>query len=181
MKRLLVPLVLGLLGRPVLAEDPFLGQIKAIKCVGCRPGWVDIVVHDPIDVRDFDIAVKDVDYYKVVSPLPGKKIHDKDGACFYWFDAPKGWKQPSPKPKPLPPAQPAPPPLPQASDSAAVAAPKDSSARGDSAAAPMAAPVDSSLVPPPALAEPEGPPPTPSRCIPYVRPAPAAAPGKADK
>jgi hypothetical protein len=167
MKKILPLLLLS--AAPILAEDPFLGQIKAIKCVGCRQGWVDIVVHDPIDVRDFEIAVKDVDYYKVVTPLPGKQIHDKDGACFYWFDLPKGAKPAAAKRKPVV----LPPPAPMESS-----APADSSGpRPDSVAVTA---LDSTLAPPPALAEPEGPPPTPSRCIPYVRSAPASSPSSTE-
>jgi hypothetical protein len=71
------------------AEDPFLGIIKEIKCVGCKPGWVTLVVNDPIESMDFELYLKDVDYNKIITPLPGKKIHDKDGQCFYWMEKPK--------------------------------------------------------------------------------------------
>lgn len=71
------------------AEDPFLGIIKEIKCVGCKPGWVTLVVNDPIESMDFELYLKDVDYNKIITPLPGKKIHDRDGQCFYWLEKPK--------------------------------------------------------------------------------------------
>lgn len=76
------------------AEDPFLGQIKEIKCVNCTPGWVTLVVHDPIETRDFELYLKDTDYNKIITPLPGKRIHDRNGECFYWMERPKAPKQP---------------------------------------------------------------------------------------
>lgn len=75
------------------AEDPFLGQIKEIKCVNCTPGWVTLVVHDPIETRDFELYLKDTDYNKIITPLPGKRIHDRNGECFYWMERPKAPKQ----------------------------------------------------------------------------------------
>jgi hypothetical protein len=76
----------------VRAEDPFLGQIKEIKCVNCKPGWVTLVVHDPIETRDFELYLKDSDYNKIIAPLPGKSIRDRDGQCFYWMEKPKAKK-----------------------------------------------------------------------------------------
>ena len=76
----------------VRAEDPFLGQIKEIKCVNCKPGWVTLVVHDPIETRDFELYLKDSDYNKIIAPLPGKSIRDRDGQCFYWMEKPKAQK-----------------------------------------------------------------------------------------
>jgi hypothetical protein len=78
----------------VRAEDPFLGQIKEIKCVNCKPGWVTLVVHDPIDTRDFELYLKDTDYNKIITPLPGKRIHDRNGECFYWMERPKAKAKP---------------------------------------------------------------------------------------
>lgn len=69
-------------------EDPLLGQIKALQCVGCTPGSVDLIIHDPIDVRDFQVRINMDDYQKIITPLPGKTVYDKNG-CFYWFEAPK--------------------------------------------------------------------------------------------
>lgn len=77
------------------AEDPFLGQIKEIKCVNCKPGWVTLVVHDPIDTRDFELYLKDADYNKIITPLPGKRIHDRNGECFYWMERPKAKAKPA--------------------------------------------------------------------------------------
>ena len=71
------------------AEDPLLGIIKAIKCVGCDAGKVILIVHDPIDVRDFEVSIPDGDYFKIVTPLPGKKVYDRGDGCFYWDEAPK--------------------------------------------------------------------------------------------
>ena len=115
-----------LLSIPCLAEDPYLGRIKAIKCMGCEPGWVQIVVHDPLDMRDFEIKVKVTDYNKVVSPLPGKQ---------------------------------APPPATKPADSLAQSTIPGGNPGSD----------DSIFIPPPALADSGGPPPVPSRCLPYVR------------
>lgn len=75
------------------AEDPFLGQIKEIKCVNCTPGWVTLVVHDPIEMRDFELYLKDTDYNRIITPLPGKRIHDRNGECFYWMERPRPPKQ----------------------------------------------------------------------------------------
>jgi hypothetical protein len=76
---------------PARAEDPLLGRIKVIKCVGCEPGSVNLIVHDPIDVRDFEVQIKESDYQKIITPLAGKTIYDKEG-CFYWMELPKGAK-----------------------------------------------------------------------------------------
>ncbi|MEO6094236.1 MAG: hypothetical protein ABIW76_00695 [Fibrobacteria bacterium] len=75
------------------AEDPLLGRIKLIKCVGCDPGAVNLVLHDPIDVVDFEVQIKEGDYQKVVTPLAGKTVYEKNG-CFYWMDRPNQAKAP---------------------------------------------------------------------------------------
>jgi len=90
------------------AEDPFLGQIKEIKCVNCKPGWVTLVVHDPIDTRDFELYLKDSDYNKIITPLPGKRIHDRNGECFYWMQRPKAKAGSKPASSPVPGSAPAP-------------------------------------------------------------------------
>lgn len=91
-----------LLPAALRAEDPFLGQIKEIKCVGCQPGWVTLVIHDPIETRDFELYLKDTDYNKIITPLPGKRIHDRNGECFYWMEKPKNSKGATPPAKPEP-------------------------------------------------------------------------------
>jgi hypothetical protein len=83
---------IALLAGSARAEDPLLGRIKLIKCVGCNPGAVNLILHDPIDVRDFEVQIKEADYQKIVTPLAGKTVYDKEG-CFYWMDLPK----PAPK------------------------------------------------------------------------------------
>ncbi|MBW8888768.1 MAG: hypothetical protein JF616_13515 [Fibrobacteres bacterium] len=132
-------------------EDPLLGNIKGIQCVGCTAGSVDLIIHDPIDVRDFQVRIAESDYQKIITPLPGKTIYDKNG-CFYWFDAPKG--QVSAK---------------------ADAAKKKAAGKQDKDDAKKAAPDDSShsdsgSPAPPPSPEIQG---TPSRCIPYTRVEPA--------
>lgn len=69
-------------------EDPLLGVIKGIQCVGCTAGSVDLILHDPIDVRDFQVRINESDYQKIITPLPGKTVYDKNG-CLYWFEVPK--------------------------------------------------------------------------------------------
>ncbi len=134
-------------------EDPLLGRIKLIQCVGCTAGSVDLVIHDPIDVRDFQVRINESDYQKIITPLAGKTVYDKAG-CFYWFDAPKpkaGSAGPE-KPKLKPMAKPAP-----ARDSLGT----DST--GSDSSVPAVAP------------EAQG---TPSRCIPFSRVEPKpSAPG----
>jgi hypothetical protein len=80
---------LALAINPVRAEDPLLGEIKVIKCVGCEEGRVTLVIHDPIDVRDFDVTIPVADYGKIITPLPGKRVFDRGDGCFYWNDVPK--------------------------------------------------------------------------------------------
>jgi hypothetical protein len=131
-------------------EDPLLGRIKVIQCVGCTPGSVDLVIHDPIDVRDFQVRINESDYQKIITPLPGKTVYDKNG-CFYWFDAPKAEK---------------------ASGKADAGKDKD---KGAGKAAPRKAPKPDTAAAAPDSANPAVPPPvaevhgTPSRCIPYTR------------
>jgi hypothetical protein len=132
--------LLAVQASPARAEDPLLGRIKVIKCVGCEPGAVNLIVHDPIDVRDFEVQIKESDYQKIITPLAGKTIYDKEG-CFYWMDLPKGAK-PAAKDGDKKPA----------ADAKKAAAP-DSSASGD-------------LVVPAAAEAPQG---VPSKCIPYVK------------
>lgn len=81
---LLFTFSIALLTQNVKAEDPLLGIIKAIKCVGCDSGKVTLVIHDPIDVRDFEVSIPDADYFKIVTPLPGKRVFDHGDGCFYW-------------------------------------------------------------------------------------------------
>lgn len=158
---------------PVHAEDPLLGQIKVIKCVGCDPGAVNLIVHDPIDVRDFEVQIKESDYQKIVTPLPGKTVYDKEG-CFYWMDLPKGAKPPVSK---------------EPAKDGAKASGKDAESKsakktGKQDAADSSKPdapggVLETSSPAPS-AEPQG---TPSRCIPYVRiePKPTHQGGKKDE
>lgn len=144
---------------PAHAEDPFLGQIREIKCVNCRPGWVTLVVHDPIETRDFELYLKDTDYNKIISPLPGKRIHDRNGECFYWMERPK---------KPRPGAKPGPEPA-AASPKGPAVAPVvpdtvQAAADPDKTLTAAVAGADTPLVVPPP--EPEG---TPSACIRFFR------------
>jgi hypothetical protein len=145
---------------PVRAEeDPLLGRIKVIQCVGCTPGSVDLVIHDPIDVRDFQVRINETDYQKIITPLAGKTVYDKNG-CFYWFDAPKAKAEPASMEKEKAKGKPA-----------VKKAPPADSAQADSARS------GSNI---PALApEMQG---TPSRCIPFsrVEPKPSAPGNKKD-
>lgn len=138
-------------------EDPLLGTIKGIQCVGCTAGSVDLIIHDPIDVRDFQVRIAESDYQKIITPLPGKTVYDKNG-CLYWFDAPKGaipGKADAAKAKGAgKPVKDVPKPAPSA----------------DSVGADSGSPV------PPPAPEIQG---TPSRCLPYTRVEPAPSqPGK---
>jgi hypothetical protein len=130
------------------AEDPFIGQIRAIKCVNCQPGWVTLIVHDPIEMREIELHVKDADYYKIIAPLPGKRIYEGEGQCFYWMEKPK-------KPKEA------------AEKGADETGGKDAAAKEKQAAGTPEAKEgeEGSHVPPP-TAEVEG---TPSKCIPFHR------------
>jgi hypothetical protein len=149
----------ALLTAPARAEDPLLGQIKVIKCVGCDPGAVNLVVHDPIDVRDFEVQIKESDYQKIVTPLAGKTVYEKEG-CFYWLDAPKSAKPLKDKPK------------------AADKKPIKNTARKDGAPSDTAAGPEAS-----ASSEAPAPEGVPSRCIPYVvlQPKPSAPGAKKDE
>jgi hypothetical protein len=153
----LVPAALAVLAAtaPVRAEeDPLLGRIKMIQCVGCTAGSVDLVIHDPIDVRDFQVRIKETDYQKIITPLAGKTVYDKNG-CFYWFELPKAKAEPAsagrePKGKPL-----------------ANKRPASDSVRADSAGTGTSIPA--------VAPEMQG---TPSRCIPFTRVEPKpSAPG----
>lgn len=141
---------IALLAGSVRAEDPLLGRIKLIKCVGCDPGAVNLILHDPIDVRDFEVQIKEADYQKVVTPLAGKTVFDKEG-CFYWMDLPK----PGPK-----------------DPAGSKETRKDGAPRKDGKHAPAA---DSAEKAQDGLLETSAPPPAPviegkpSRCIPFVR------------
>ena len=154
------------------AEDPFLGQIKDIKCVNCKPGWVTLVVHDPIETRDFELYLKDTDYNKIITPLPGKRIHDRNGECFYWMERPKAVKPSGPASTPGAPDAKTPPNeavvgktaagKPESKSGSAQNAPG-----GDSAATGASSPsVDSSNGLPPPMEENLG---TPSTCIRFFR------------
>jgi hypothetical protein len=154
---------IALLAGSARAEDPLLGRIKLIKCVGCDPGAVNLILHDPIDVRDFEIQIKEADYQKIITPLAGKTVYDKEG-CFYWMDLPKPGPKDAAKDGSI-------------KDGAAKdGARKDGTARKgaknapapDSAGSATGAGADGMLetsAPPPAPAI-EG---KPSRCIPFVR------------
>lgn len=85
----LLTISLTLFAPKIHAEDPLLGIIKAIKCVGCDSGKVTLVIHDPIDVREFEVSIPEADYFKIVTPLPGKRIFDHGDGCFYWDETPK--------------------------------------------------------------------------------------------
>ncbi len=80
---------LSLATLPARAEDPLLGEIKAIKCVGCTAGKVTLILHDPIDIVDFEVTILDADYEKIITPLPGKRVYDRGDGCFYWNEVPK--------------------------------------------------------------------------------------------
>lgn len=139
------------------AEDPLLGRIKLIKCVGCDPGAVNLVLHDPIDVVDFEVQIKESDYQKIVTPLAGKTVYDKEG-CFYWMEMPKPAKPAVQDPaKALP-----------GKEAGKDAAKPGLNKTGKKDAADSAKPADGLMetsAPPPAP-EIEG---KPSRCIPFTR------------
>lgn len=160
----------ALLALSAHAEDPLLGRIKLIKCVGCDPGAVNLILHDPIDVRDFEVQIKEADYQKIVTPLAGKTVYDKEG-CFYWMERPKPLPKDAPvKEGPMP---------------AKDASTKDGSVKngrladgkeGTSRKGAKNAPVpDSASAGSEGLLETSAPPPSPaiegkpSRCIPFVR------------
>jgi hypothetical protein len=160
-------LALGaLLCAPARAEDPLLGRIKVIKCVGCNPGSVNLVIHDPIDVRDFEVQIQESDYQKIITPLAGKTVYDKEG-CFYWMEPSKDVKKEAPKGAAKDSAKDGK----DGKDAAKVAdgkagkkgAKKDPPAPGSDSAGDGLLPTSA---PPPASAEPQG---TPSRCIPFTR------------
>lgn len=141
-------------------EDPLLGTIKGIQCVGCTAGSVDLIIHDPIDVRDFQVRISEGDYQKIITPLPGKTVYDKNG-CFYWFDAPK-----------------------RPADGKAEAGKKKGDGKPEKDGAKKAPTADSSgsesgSPAPPPSPEIQG---TPSRCLPYTRvePAPSQSGKKKD-
>lgn len=137
-------------------EDPLLGRIKVIQCVGCTPGSVDLVIHDPIDVRDFQVRINESDYQKIIVPLAGKTVYDK-GGCFYWMERPKAAADSAKAKEAGKPSKP----------HAAKKAPADSAAAEPGSGEGMA---------PPPRDEIQG---TPSRCIPFTRIEPKPAnPGK---
>lgn len=157
---------IALLAAESRAEDPLLGRIRLIKCVGCDPGAVNLILHDPIDVRDFEVQIKEADYQKIVTPLAGKTVYDKDG-CFYWMDLPK--------PAPKDPAKDVPPKDGAAKESSV----KDGGRKGakHTPATPTAPAADTagSGKGVDGILETSAPPPSPviegkpSRCIPFVR------------
>ena len=168
--RLVTALAAGavLLALSAHAEDPLLGRIKLIKCVGCDPGAVNLILHDPIDVRDFEVQIKEADYQKIVTPLAGKTVYDKEG-CFYWMERPK----PAPKDaaKEAPAKQG---PMP-AKDGSAKDGRSADAKDGTSRKGAKNAPVPDSAAGSEGLLETSAPPPSPaiegkpSRCIPFVR------------
>ena len=130
-------------------EDPLLGRIRVIQCVGCTPGSVDLIVHDPIDVRDFQVRINESDYQKIITPLPGKTVYEKSG-CFYWFEAPKSTPAQMDSAKGKKAGKPAK--LQGKQDSLGQTAPADSN--GPSSRVPASAPEVQGI---------------PSRCIPFVK------------
>lgn len=146
---------IALLAGAARAEDPLLGRIKLIKCVGCDPGAVNLILHDPIDVRDFEVQIKEADYQKIVTPLAGKTVYDKEG-CFYWMDLPK----PAPKDGAAKDGSTKDKNLKDASDRKGA---KNAPAP-DSAASGMDGLMETSAPPPAPLIEGK-----PSRCVPFVR------------
>lgn len=142
-------LALALQAGPARAEDPLLGSIKVIQCVGCNPGSVNLIIHDPIDVRDFEVQIQESDYQKIVTPLAGKTVYDKNG-CFYWMELPKGSKEAKEAKE-------------TEKKSAKKTGKKDAVAVSDSSKPGL---VETS-------GEPQG---TPSRCLPYTRVEPKPAP-----
>ncbi|HKP96198.1 MAG TPA: hypothetical protein VJ385_10610 [Fibrobacteria bacterium] len=161
-------LSLVLTAAPARAEDPLLGLIKVIKCVGCDPGAVNLVVHDPIDVRDFEVQIKEADYQKIVTPLAGKTVYDKEG-CFYWMEPPKSPKPPAGKEGAKDPAGDA--------EKGAEKKTARKGAKADASPADSSRPQEGLLETSSPAQEPQG---TPSRCIPYVRiePKPSHPDGK---
>ncbi|MDB5105556.1 MAG: hypothetical protein JWP91_3245 [Fibrobacteres bacterium] len=169
-------LAIALPSLPVRAEDPLLGTIRVIKCVGCDPGAVNLIIHDPIDVRDFEVQIKESDYQKIVTPLAGKTVFDKEG-CFYWMDVPKNATPPVSKDPAKEPAKDG-----TVRDGDKKPGKKgmkkeDASAPADSAkSAPKEGLLETSA--PPLSPAPEG---KPSRCIPFVRIEPKITPHKGGK
>ena len=151
-------LTLALAATSAHAEDPLLGRIKVIQCVGCTPGSVDLILHDPIDVRDFQVRINESDYQKIITPLAGKTVYDKEG-CFYWFDAPKGGAKPAPAEAPKETGKPVKPA--KATKKGAKVSADDSAEKADS---PAAGVMETSAPPP--TPEEQG---TPSKCIPFTR------------
>jgi hypothetical protein len=139
-------------------EDPLLGQIKALQCVGCTPGSVDLVIHDPIDVRDFQVRINMDDYQKIITPLPGKTVYDKNG-CFYWFEAPKATEKDTGS-------------IGKKGAGKATKVPAKKAPVADTAQSGSDSPA------PPPSPEIQG---TPSRCIPYTRVEPARSPSSGKK
>ena len=159
----ILSLLLALTSIPARAEDPLLGTIKVIKCVGCEPGKVTLVIHDPIEVRDFEVTILDADYSKIITPLPGKKVFDRGDACFYWNEESKVAKPEPVKVVPKPPVKET-----SKKGKKGKGSKKDISPTKDSTV--VASDVHSESAPAPAV--------TPSKCIPYVRtgPPPASLP-----
>lgn len=146
---------------PAHAEDPLLGRIKVIQCVGCTAGSVDLVIHDPIDVRDFQVRINEGDYQKIITPLAGKTVYDKEG-CFYWMDVPKGGKAAEPTPAGAPAA-----PVKETKETKTAKGGKKDAHKGATADTSAAVPAEGLVetVAPAATPEIQG---TPSKCIPYA-------------
>ena len=156
-------LTLALAATSAHAEDPLLGRIKVIQCVGCTPGSVDLVLHDPIDVRDFQVRINESDYQKIITPLAGKTVYDKEG-CFYWFDAPKGGVKPAPAESPKETGKPVKPVKPGKATKKGAKGSTDDSAEKADAGTPTDGVMETSAPPP--TPEEQG---TPSKCIPFTR------------
>jgi hypothetical protein len=73
-----------------LGKDPFLGTIKDLKCVNCVRDSILFTVIDPVNGGEFAINIPQEDYNALITPLPGKRVFQREG-CFYWV-----------KPKPRP-------------------------------------------------------------------------------
>lgn len=72
-----------------LAEDPYLGIIKGVKCVNCVPDSISLALLDPLNGTEVELMIPAKEYNALITPLPGKRIYDKDGSCFYWVIEPR--------------------------------------------------------------------------------------------
>jgi hypothetical protein len=44
---------------------------------------------DPINGVESELMIPSSEYNALITPLPGKRIFDKDGSCFYWAIEPR--------------------------------------------------------------------------------------------